>query len=121
MRDPKERLRDVLEAIAAIDRYRVPSKADFERDELLQVWFLRHLQIIGEAARALPEGTRALAPDIPWPSIIGMRNILVHGYFEIDTDVVWHTATRDILPLRPAVEQLLKKLEEEEGHGLEPG
>jgi len=55
---------------------------------LLTVWFLRHLQIIGEAARALPENVRALAPDIPWAKIIGMRNVLVDGYFEIDTDIV---------------------------------
>jgi uncharacterized protein with HEPN domain len=62
MRDPRERLRDILDAIAAIDRYRDRGKATFEEDELLQVWFLRHLQIIGEAARALPEDVRALAP-----------------------------------------------------------
>jgi len=61
MRDPKERLYDILEAIAAIERYLDRDKSAFEGDELLQVWFLRHLQIIGEAARALPEDVRALA------------------------------------------------------------
>jgi uncharacterized protein with HEPN domain len=79
MRDPKERLRDILEAIAAIDRYRDRDRSAFEQDELLQVWFLRHLQIIGEAASRLPEEIRNLDPDIPWHKIIGMRNILVHG------------------------------------------
>ena len=78
----------------------------------MQVWFLHQLQIIGEAARALPEETRALAPDIPWLKIIGMRNILVHGYFGIDTDVVWDTVTQDIPALKPAVERLLQRLEE---------
>ena len=72
MRDPKERLRDILEATAAIERYLDRDRAAFEQDELLQTWFLRHLQIIGEAARSLPEEVRALAPDIPWPKIIGM-------------------------------------------------
>jgi uncharacterized protein with HEPN domain len=80
---------------------------------LLQNWFLRHLQIIGEAARALPEEVRALAPEIPWSNIIGMRNILVHGYFEIDTDIVWNTATRDVPALKPAMERLLETLEEQ--------
>ncbi len=89
MRDPKERLRDILEAIAAIDRYRDRGRSAFEQDELLQVWFLRNLQIIGEAARRLPEKVRHLAPDIPWHKMIGMRNVLVHGYFAIDLDVVW--------------------------------
>jgi uncharacterized protein with HEPN domain len=111
MRDAKERLRDILDAIAAIGRYRDRDKAAFERDELLQVWFLRHLQIIGEAARALPEDIRALAPQISWSEIIGMRNILVHGYFDIDTDIVWGAATRDVPALKPAVEQLLNALE----------
>ena len=86
MRDPKERLRDILEAIAAIERHLGSDRAAFERDELLQTWFLRHLQIIGEAARGLPQDIRAQADCIPWPKIIGMRNVLVHGYFEIDTD-----------------------------------
>lgn len=113
MRDPKERLRDILEAIAAIERYLDCDKATFEKDELLQTWFLRHLQIIGEAARGLPEEVRALAPDIPWPKIIGMRNVLVHGYFEIDTEIVWEAASRDVPALKPAVERLLQKLEEQ--------
>jgi len=111
MRDPKERLRDILEAIAAIERYLNRDKAAFERDELLQTWFLQHLQIIGEAARALPDEVRALASDIPWPKIIGMRNVLVHGYFEIDTDIVWEAASRDVPSLKPAVERLLDTLE----------
>jgi uncharacterized protein with HEPN domain len=113
MRDPKERLRDILEAIAAIDRYRDRDRSAFDQDELLQVWFLRHLQIIGEAARRLPEEIRNLAPDIPWHKIIGMRNILVHGYFAIDLDVVWDAVQRDVPLLKPAVEALLKKLEDQ--------
>ncbi|MGH8583782.1 MAG: HepT-like ribonuclease domain-containing protein [Gammaproteobacteria bacterium] len=112
MRDPKERLRDILEAIAALERYADRDRAAFEQEELLQTWFLRHLQIIGEAAGSLPEQVRALAPEIPWPKITGMRNILVHGYFDIDTDMVWNAATRDARALKPAVEQLLAALEE---------
>lgn len=114
MRDPAERLRDVLEAIAAIERRADCTKQSFERDELLQTWFLRHLQIIGEATRALPEDVRAMAPEVPWHQIAGMRNVLVHGYFEVDTDLVWNTATRDLPALKPAVERLLRVLEERE-------
>jgi len=61
MRDPRERLRDILEAIAAINRYRDRDWGDFKENELIQVWFLRHLQIIGEAASKLPEEVRNLA------------------------------------------------------------
>jgi len=112
MRNVAERLRDILEAIAAINRYEARDKKSFEADELLQGWFLRHLQIVGEAARAIPPNVRALAPDIPWQKIIGMRNVLVHGYFEIDTDIVWDAATRDIPALKPSVERLLKSLDQ---------
>jgi len=112
MRDPRERLRDILEAISAIERYQPKDKIAFERDEMLQVWFLRHLQIIGEAARALSDEVRNLAPDIPWAKIIGMRNVLVHDYFDIDTEIVWDAVKRDIPMLKKAVETLLKKLKE---------
>jgi uncharacterized protein with HEPN domain len=110
MRNPAERLRDILEAISAIERYLDRGKSAFEQDELLQGWFVRHLQIIGEAVRALPEEVRASAHGIEWTKIIGMRNILVHDYFEIDTDLVWDAATRDIPALRAAIEDLLEAI-----------
>jgi uncharacterized protein with HEPN domain len=50
---------------------------------------LRELQIIGEAARGIPEEVRSKAPEAPWHGLVGMRNILVHGYFDIDTEIVW--------------------------------
>lgn len=111
MRDPKERLRDTLEAIAAIERHLDRDKAAFEHDELRQIWFLRHLQIIGEAARALPAEIRALDPEIPWSKIIGMRNVLVHGYFGVDIDIVWLAATNDVPTLKPAIRNLLARIE----------
>ncbi len=111
MRDPKERLRHILDAIAAIERYLSRGRAAFEQDELLQGWFVRHLQIIGEAARGLPEDVRAMAPEIEWPKMIGMRNVLVHGYFDIDLDIVWEAASRDAPALKPGIERLLARLE----------
>ena len=111
MRDPKERLRDILEAISAIERYLHRGRQEFERDELLQGWVVRNLQIIGEAVRALPEDVRSLAPEVEWHRIVGMRNVLIHGYFDIDTGIVWTAASRDVLALRPHIEHLLKRLE----------
>lgn len=69
------------------------------------------MQIIGEAARALPEDVREQAIEIPWPKIIGMRNVLVHGYFGIETSLVWDAARRDVPALKPAIERLLSELE----------
>jgi uncharacterized protein with HEPN domain len=111
VRDPAERLSDILEAIAAIERHVNYDRASFEQDELRQAWFLRHLQIIGEAARALPVEVRAMARDIPWPKIIGMRNVLVHGYFQIDTDIVWQAVTNDVPALKPPIQRLLAAIQ----------
>jgi len=115
LRDPKERLRDILDAVAAIERQLPRSKEEFERNELVQGWFVRHLQIIGEAARAVPQEVRELAPDVEWTKIVGMRNVLVHGYFDVDVDIVWEAASRDAIALKPNIEALLAQLEEREG------
>ena len=57
---------------------------------------------------------RDLARDIPWPAIVGMRNVLVHGYFDIDADIVWEAARRDVPALEPALRQLLQELQDSE-------
>jgi uncharacterized protein with HEPN domain len=101
----------MLQAIANIERYLGRGRQAFENDELLQVWMLRQLQVLGEAARVLPPEVRDLAPAIPRPKIAGMRNILVHGYFDIDTEIVWEAADRDIPALRTLLEVLLDTLE----------
>jgi uncharacterized protein with HEPN domain len=110
VRDPKERLRDILDAIANIERYAARGRQAFEKDELIQSWFVRHLQIIGEAAYALPREVRDHEPDIPWTEIIGMRHILVHDYFVIDTNIVWDAIERDLPNLKSKVDGLLRKL-----------
>jgi uncharacterized protein with HEPN domain len=65
---------------------------------------------IGEAARHLPEEITALAPDVPWAQIRGMRNVMTHAYFDIETDVLWTTIARDIPALADHVRALLEKL-----------
>ncbi len=111
MRDPRERLQDILEAIDHIERYTARGREVFEQDELIQNWFIRHLQIIGEAARGLPQEMRDRTSQVPWSKIIGMRHILVHGYFEIDKDVVWSVVVSDLPHLKQGIERALNTLE----------
>ena len=111
MRNPRRRLEDILEAIHQIERYAVRGKPAFAADELIQNWFVRHLQIIGEAARALPPAVRDLAPEIRWNEIVGMRHILVHDYFGIDVDVVWGVVEKELPGLKRAVERVIPALE----------
>ena len=112
MRAPTERLRDMLEAIEHIERYTAQGRSTFDQDELIQNWVVRHLQIIGEAANALPEAIRALDTSVPWRNIIGMRHVLVHNYFVVDLDVTWDVVVRHVPHLKRAVSALLARIEQ---------
>lgn len=83
MRSDLERLRDILEAIERIERYTGGRTEAFEKNELIQNWTVSHIQIIGEASNYVSKEVQAKYPEILWSKIIGMRNILVHNYFEI--------------------------------------
>jgi uncharacterized protein with HEPN domain len=111
MRDPRERLRDIIDAINDIERHNPEDQDRFLEDELIQNWFVQHLQIIGEAARALPSAILELAPDVPWRKIFGMRNILVHEYFGIDFFLIWGIVENDLPKLKGEVERILNLLE----------
>ncbi len=63
--------------------------------------------IIGEAARNVPQDMRASNPEVPWQDIIGMRNRLIHVYFEMDLGIVWQTVSEDLLLLEDAVQKLI--------------
>lgn len=108
MRRDEQRLQDILEAIERIERFTQEGRAAFDSDERTQVWVIHHIQIVGEAARALSEDFRASHPQIPWSLIIGMRHILVHDYFGIDLEEVWAVVERDLPVLRRYVQGLLE-------------
>ena len=110
MRSDKERILDILEAIERIEKYSVQGKEPFENDELIQNWAIHHLQIIGEAAARLTEEVKEANSEIPWFKIIGMRNILVHGYFGIDTEIVWAAIEKELPQLKDMILNLSKKL-----------
>jgi uncharacterized protein with HEPN domain len=78
MRDDRERLLDIQEAIERIERYAARGREAFEQDELIQTWILHNLQILCEAARAISSDLKQQHPEITWLQIAGMRNILVH-------------------------------------------
>lgn len=108
MRDVPERLRDIQEAIERITKYTVQGRELFDQNELVQTWVVHHLEIIGEAARSIPQDFKFLHPEIPWKQISGMRNILVHVYFGIDKDIVWAVVERDLPVPRVGVQAILE-------------
>jgi uncharacterized protein with HEPN domain len=112
MRSDKERFLDILEAIEKIEQQVGRNRVHFNRDPMLQVWVVHYMQIIGEAASRLSDQIQTSHPEIPWGKIIGMRHVLVHGYFEIDLTLVWEAVERDIPELKLKVSGILAGWEE---------
>jgi len=100
VRTDRDRLQDAVEAIDRCLSRAEGGRAAVDADPLVQVWMVHHLEILGEACRALTEPLRQAHPDVPWAAIVGMRNVLVHDYFGIDLEEVWSTVERDLPPLR---------------------
>ena len=108
-----DRLSDMLEAIEAITRYVSGGRERFDHDELIRVWCLRHLEVIGEAAARMSEELRSGYPDVPWRAIVGMRNTLIHGYFNVDWDQVWNAVEYDLPKLEQTLTTILKAEDKE--------
>ena len=83
------------------------SRGELSTDRLLALALTKLLEIIGEAASTIPAEFRAAHPTIPWRLAINMRNRLIHGYFDIDSNIVWDTVTSNLEPLIVALEDLL--------------
>lgn len=111
MRDDRERLLDIQEAIQRIEKHTASGRGAFEVDELIQTWVVHHLQIVGEAARHISSSLKLQHPQVPWSQITGMRNILVHNYFGVDVEVVWLVVERDLQNLGQQVQAILKDLD----------
>ena len=82
-------------------------RVDLDRDRMLLFAMVRAIEVIGEAASRVSDETRAANPAIPWSAIVSMRNRLVHGYFDIDTEIVWKTATGELADLLPRLRALI--------------
>jgi uncharacterized protein with HEPN domain len=104
--DDETRLHHMLDAgREALSFLAGRTRAELDSDRMLYRALASCLGEIGEAAsRITPEGRIALA-TIPWSEIVGMRNRLIHGYFQINADVVWNTVTDDLPPLISALEE----------------
>jgi len=107
MRSDADRLGDILQAIAKVRERTAISLDTFDHDEMLQVWVIHHLQVVGEAARGLSQGLRDQHPEVPWPQIVALRNILTHEYFGINLHQVWEMVRKELPELDAQIRRIL--------------
>jgi len=110
-KDDSVRLRHMLDAAQEVCSF----VADRERthldiDRQLTLAIIKDIEIIGEAASRVSAEGRSACPGIPWQDCIAMRNRLIHGYFDIDLDIVWSTVRQELPPLIAELERILTSM-----------
>ena len=102
------RLRLMLEhAREAAEMARGRRREDLDADRQLNLALVRLVEVIGEAAAHVSQASRDRLPDIPWSSVVSLRNRLIHGYEEVDFDVLWDIVEADLPPLIEALQRAL--------------
>lgn len=112
-RSYKMRIEDILHALNKIDQYTLNmSYNQFTKNELIIDAVVRKLEIIEEAARAVPDSIAEQYPEVSWHRMAGLRNILIHEYFGVDKRIVWEIITNDLPNEKPLLEFVMRELEE---------
>ena len=107
-KDDSVRIRHILDAAReAISFADDRSRTDLDTDRKLNLSLVRLLEIIGEAARGISEEFRDSHPDLPWNKMVGMRDRLIRGYFDVNLDVVWETVTQELASLIAQLEKIV--------------
>lgn len=110
--DEPTRVRHMLDAAReALSFVEGLSREDLPDDRMLLLALTRLIEIIGEASTHVTDQTRTRFPNIPWPAIRGMRNRIVHAYFDVDVDTLWDTLVVDLPPLIKQLEDVLAAIE----------
>jgi len=102
---------DMLESITRVEGYIEGMEFnEFKENNMAKDAVLRNLEVLGEAAKNLSTAIKEKYPDIPWKRIIGLRNIVIHGYFGVDFDNIWKIITDNVPEVKPSLEEVLKDL-----------
>ncbi|NJL27474.1 MAG: DUF86 domain-containing protein [Thermoanaerobaculia bacterium] len=102
-------LEDILDAVQKIEAFTVGLTREVFHEDTKTVFAVIHaLEIIGEAAKKIPDTIRRSHPTVPWRDMAGMRDNLIHGYFGVDLDTVWTTVVEDLPKLKPQILEVLR-------------
>jgi uncharacterized protein with HEPN domain len=111
-KDDLIRIRHMLDAAKeAMSFIKHRKRSDLDTDRMLVLSLVKSVEIMGEAASKVTKVSRDGHPEVPWLNIIGMRNRLIHVYFDIDLDRVWDTIIDDLPPVMVALEKIVQKEE----------
>lgn len=110
-KDPRVYLAQILECIQQISSYTVGGKKAFFGDRKTQDAVIRKFEIIGEAAKRVPEEYKRAHPEIPWRGLSAFRDVLIHQYEGVDLSEVWRIVENEMSRLKSAVEPLIPSLE----------
>jgi uncharacterized protein with HEPN domain len=100
-------LEHILEAIAAIERYTAGGRTAFFADDMIQSAVIRQLEVVGEAVKNLSDDLVSREPRMPWREAARTRDLLIHGYFRIDLEIVWNIVAHELTPLRENIRRIL--------------
>ena len=107
MREDKVFLNHIRDAIERIESYTAKGKEAFYRESMIQDAVIRNLEIIGEAVKNLSLNFRTQHPKVAWTQIAGMRDVLIHGYFGVNIEMVWNAVANRLPELRKCIESIL--------------
>ncbi len=115
MKDHKIYLKHIIESIENVEDFtKDVSISDFLGSALIQNGVIRCLEIIGEAVKNLPMEFREKYPDIEWKKIAGLRDVLIHAYFDVDLDLTWEIVKDDLPDLKKKIIIILEDIEKPE-------
>ena len=107
-RDPKSYFNDILNSIIHIEEYVSNlDYSDFSNDQKTVDAVIRNLEIIGEATKNIPEEIRDKYPNLPWKEMSGMRDKLIHGYFDVIYSIIWETIQNDLPLIKSEIMKIL--------------